>query len=367
MLGVVAGESSISLPLHGGAAAPAAPALCPPEEPPAYPMTELAPGVGARTITRELGSGRAELRLDWDLGGTNRDEVSGTEITFASDAIFEITEDDPLSARVVCNNVTAVSRRAEGWDGALGDPHRDDLRRGELPHRVAAAGPRRRPGVVRPHLVVLRSAHRRLNRYERTGSGSTSSCGGVAPATASSVARLGGALGERVAQRHLLEEPGEHEGDDCDRNSPQEHAVQRVGEGAEELLVDERRQLVGLGGAELDAAADVRDDIVWQARRADPPGARRRSRRRWRRRRRRRPSGRRWRSRSRRRCSRPARRSGPRARAPASRVRCRRRSRACRRPRARERCRRRAGRAGTCPRRWCPCRRSGRPGSGRCG
>ncbi len=116
-LGVVAGESSISLPLHDGAAAPAAPALCPPEEPPAYPMTELAPGVGARTITRELGSGRAELRLDWDLGGTNRDEVSGTEITFASDAIFEIAEDDPLSARVVCNNVTAVSRRAEGWDG----------------------------------------------------------------------------------------------------------------------------------------------------------------------------------------------------------------------------------------------------------
>ncbi len=57
------------------------------------------------------------MRLDWDLGGTNRDEVTGTEITFSSDAIFEIAEDDPLSARVVCNNVTAVSRAAEGWDG----------------------------------------------------------------------------------------------------------------------------------------------------------------------------------------------------------------------------------------------------------
>jgi hypothetical protein len=116
-LGVVAGESSLSLPLHDAAAAPAVPALSPPEEPSAYPMTELAPGVGARTIVRELGSGRAALRLDWDLGGTNRDEVTGSEITFASDASFEIVEDDPLSARVVCTNVTAVSRLAEGWDG----------------------------------------------------------------------------------------------------------------------------------------------------------------------------------------------------------------------------------------------------------
>jgi putative CocE/NonD family hydrolase len=115
-LGIVAGESSIALPLHDAAFAPAAPQLCPPEEPPAYPMTELTPGHGARTITRELGSGRAELRLDWDLGGTNRDEVTGTEITFESDATFEIVEDDPLSARVVCNNVTALRREADGWD-----------------------------------------------------------------------------------------------------------------------------------------------------------------------------------------------------------------------------------------------------------
>ena len=82
-------------------------------------MTELAPGRGARTITRELGSGRTELRFDWDLGGTNRDEVTGTEITFEADAIFEIVEDDPLSARVVCNNVTgAAARGARAGTGA---------------------------------------------------------------------------------------------------------------------------------------------------------------------------------------------------------------------------------------------------------
>jgi hypothetical protein len=116
-LGVVTGESAISLPLYDAATAPEPPALCPPEEPPDYPMTDLVPARGARTITRELGSGRTELRFDWDLGGTKRDEVTGTEITFEADAVFEITEDDPLSARVVCTNVTAVRREADGWDG----------------------------------------------------------------------------------------------------------------------------------------------------------------------------------------------------------------------------------------------------------
>jgi uncharacterized protein len=116
-LGVVAGESSIALPLHDAASAPDAPELCPPEEPSAYPMTELAATPGARTITRGLGSGRTELRFDWDLGGTNRDDATGTEITFEADAVYEIVEDEPLSARVVCTNATALRRPADGWDG----------------------------------------------------------------------------------------------------------------------------------------------------------------------------------------------------------------------------------------------------------
>src|SRR4029077_15723157 len=115
-LGIVTGASSITLPVHDAATAPAPPMLCPPEEPPAYPMTDLVPGRGARTITRELGSGRTELRFDWDLGGTKRDERTGTEVTFEADAVFEIVEDDPLSARVVCRNVTALQRQADGWD-----------------------------------------------------------------------------------------------------------------------------------------------------------------------------------------------------------------------------------------------------------
>jgi uncharacterized protein len=115
-LGVVAGVSTIALPLRDAVTAPDPPALCAPEEPPAYPMTELVPGHGARTITRELGSGRSSLRFDWDLGGTSRDELTGTEITFEADAIFEILDDDPLSARVVCTNATALRRERDGWD-----------------------------------------------------------------------------------------------------------------------------------------------------------------------------------------------------------------------------------------------------------
>jgi hypothetical protein len=79
-------------------------------------MTDLVPGRGARTITRELGSGRTELRFDWDLGGTNRDERTGTEITFEADAVYEIVEAAPLSARVVCTNATALKRGSDGWD-----------------------------------------------------------------------------------------------------------------------------------------------------------------------------------------------------------------------------------------------------------
>ena len=115
-LGVVSAQSSLALPLFAAESAPPAPGLCPPEEPPDYALTELVPGRGARTITRELGSGRSELRFDWVLGGTNRDELTGTEITFEADAVYEIVEDDPLSARVVCTNVTALRRESDGWD-----------------------------------------------------------------------------------------------------------------------------------------------------------------------------------------------------------------------------------------------------------
>ncbi len=57
-------------------------------------------------------------------------------------------------------------------------------------------------------------------------------------------------MAERRAQRLLLDEPGERERDDRDRHAPQEDAVERVREGSEELLVDDRRQLCRLGGVD---------------------------------------------------------------------------------------------------------------------
>ena len=142
-------RSSIELPLHDASAAPAAPELCPPEEPPEYPMTEVAPGHGARTIMRELGSGRTELRFDWDLGGTNRDEVTGTEITFEADAIFEIVEDRAALGAGRLHERDGAAARARGLGRALRDAHRDDVRRRALPDRVAAARARRRRGDLR--------------------------------------------------------------------------------------------------------------------------------------------------------------------------------------------------------------------------
>ena len=65
-----------------------------------------------RTITRALGSGRTELRFDWDLGGTNRDDRTGTVITFAADAVYEIDEDDAaLGPRRVHERDGALARR----------------------------------------------------------------------------------------------------------------------------------------------------------------------------------------------------------------------------------------------------------------
>ena len=83
-LGVVTGESSISLPLHDAATAPAPPALCPPEEPPDYPMTDLVPAqrrahdhARARQrphrVALRLGSRRHEARR----GDRHRDHVRG--------------------------------------------------------------------------------------------------------------------------------------------------------------------------------------------------------------------------------------------------------------------------------------------------
>ncbi len=87
-----------------------------PEEPPAYPFTTLRPGVGGRTVSRDLHTGITELRFEWEQGGLWRLDDTGTEIEFTSTALYSITEDDPLTARVDCEN--GMTLRGDGRDTA---------------------------------------------------------------------------------------------------------------------------------------------------------------------------------------------------------------------------------------------------------
>ena len=90
--------------------------------------------------------------------------------------------------------------------------------------------------------------------------------GGVPPPGGLLGAQLAGLTRERRAQRHLLEEPREQERDDRDHRPEQEHAVERMREGIEEVGMDGRRQAIGLRRAELDAAAQAVDDRAREVR-----------------------------------------------------------------------------------------------------
>jgi hypothetical protein len=62
---------------------------------------------------------------------------------------------------------------------------------------------------------------------------------------------------ERRAQRDLLDQPRQPERDDREQHTPEKDAVERVGEGVEELRVHLGRQLLRLLGAQVDAAGEV--------------------------------------------------------------------------------------------------------------
>ena len=69
-------------------------------------------GTGSRRIERDLATGRAVLTFDWDMGGRKRQVASRIEAEDTSSARYEIVEGDPLSARVVVENTSAIGRDA---------------------------------------------------------------------------------------------------------------------------------------------------------------------------------------------------------------------------------------------------------------
>ncbi len=82
----------------------------PPAEPEALPSEEVEgrPG-GARTVVRDLGSGRAQLGFDWDMGGLAR-LPNGLLYQDTSVATYSVVEGDPLSAEVVVENASVGGR-----------------------------------------------------------------------------------------------------------------------------------------------------------------------------------------------------------------------------------------------------------------
>ena len=67
-------------------------------------------GVGSRRIERDLATGSAALTFDWDMGGRKRAGGKPHRDGDTSTARYSIVEGDPLSARVVVENTSAIGR-----------------------------------------------------------------------------------------------------------------------------------------------------------------------------------------------------------------------------------------------------------------
>jgi predicted acyl esterase len=82
----------------------------PPEFGPKLEVEQLTPGVGSRRIERDLADNSATLVFDWDTGGRKRQVANRIEAEDTSTARYSIVEGDPLSARVVVENTSAIGR-----------------------------------------------------------------------------------------------------------------------------------------------------------------------------------------------------------------------------------------------------------------
>ncbi len=70
---------------------------------------------GARTVTRDLGSGKAELGFDWDMGGVAL-LANGLLYQDTSVANYSVVEGDPLSAEVRVENTSVGGREGARVD-----------------------------------------------------------------------------------------------------------------------------------------------------------------------------------------------------------------------------------------------------------
>jgi putative CocE/NonD family hydrolase len=81
-----------------------------PEHTPALETELVVPGVGSRTIVRDLATGLVEQRFDYDLGGTVRLVPIELESTDTSSTTYSVREGDPISAGVRFEATSGMAR-----------------------------------------------------------------------------------------------------------------------------------------------------------------------------------------------------------------------------------------------------------------
>ena len=113
-LAVHTAESSLVLPVRQPRAEDdRLPPFEEPEQAPGLEVETLDRVKGSRSVTRDFGSGRTELRFDWATGGRYRLVDAGIQAGYWSETVYSIVPGDPLSARVRCEAATELGR--DGW------------------------------------------------------------------------------------------------------------------------------------------------------------------------------------------------------------------------------------------------------------
>jgi uncharacterized protein len=81
-----------------------------PEQTPPLQVEQLEPGVGHRSIRRDLVTGLVEQVFDWDVGGAVRLVPIDLVSSDTSHTVYSIVEGDPLSAKVEFRATTGMAR-----------------------------------------------------------------------------------------------------------------------------------------------------------------------------------------------------------------------------------------------------------------
>jgi predicted acyl esterase len=81
-----------------------------PEQSPPLEVEQLAPGVGHRSLRRDLVTGLVEQVFDWDVGGAVRLVPIDLVSSDTSHTVYSIVEGDPLSAKVEFRATTGMAR-----------------------------------------------------------------------------------------------------------------------------------------------------------------------------------------------------------------------------------------------------------------